>query len=502
MKADPFLFYETARVMIFPPCGRHGQVLRAEKGLLIGGLRGSQVWIVDLFQENFSDSGCDRDSGNRMVSSVGAAPAPLLQAAPPRSCHSLYLHIPFCVKKCRYCDFLSGPQDEETRERYTRALINEIKEQTVCPAGTPVDTVFFGGGTPSVLSGGQIERIMEALHAFFSVQSDAEISMEMNPGTADAEKLYRLKKAGINRLSLGVQSMHDRELALLGRIHTADQARLSYEQAREAGFDNINIDLMSALPGQSFESWADTLEQSVRWAPEHISAYSLIIEPGTPFAAMYEKGSLPGLPDEDTDREMYHYTGTCLAEHGYRQYEISNYAIPGRECRHNSGYWTGHPYLGLGVGAASYVNGVRFSNCTDLRKYMDVLESGKSNAFEAAQAGQCPGGGSLSRGKLSSCSGHVSVTDTGITALIRTDLHALSLQEQMEEFMFLGLRMTEGVRDAVFAERFGKTIENVYGQVLEKQISQGVLEKTQKGYRLTSRGVDVSNYVLADYLLQ
>ena len=393
------------------------------------------------------------------------SPAPI-----SRSCHSLYLHIPFCVKKCRYCDFLSGPQDEETRERYTRALINEIKLQTVCPAGTPVDTVFFGGGTPSVLSGSQIERIMEALYSFFSIQEDAEISMETNPGTADEEKLGILKRSGINRLSLGVQSMHDRELALLGRIHTADQARMTFEKARKAGFDNINIDLMSALPGQSFESWADTLEQAVRWAPDHISAYSLIIEEGTPFASMYENGSLPALPDEDMDREMYHYTGAFLAEHGYQRYEISNYAIPGRECRHNSGYWTGHPYLGLGIGAASYVNGTRFSNCTDLRKYSDLLADEKDR--------------------------------TGITALIRTDIHPLSAEEQMEEFMFLGLRMTEGVREAVFSERFGKRIEQVYGQVLEKHISQEVLEKTPGGYRLTERGVDVSNYVLADYLLQ
>lgn len=424
-------------------------------------------------------------------------------AALPRPLYSLYLHIPFCVKKCRYCDFLSGPQDEETRERYTRALINEIKMQTICPAGSPVDTVFFGGGTPSVLSGSQIDRIMEALHSFFSIQKDAEISMETNPGTADDEKLRVLKTAGINRLSLGVQSMHDRELALLGRIHTAAQARQTFENARKAGFDNINIDLMSALPGQSLASWADTLEQAVRWAPEHISAYSLIIEEGTPFAAMYENGSLPALPDEDTDRKMYHYTGAFLSEHGYQRYEISNYALPGRECRHNSGYWTGHPYLGLGIGAASYVNGTRFSNCTDLREYLEVLGSQKDRVDateqtdkpeQADKAKQAEKNGQTDKAKQAE--------KTGITALIRTDLHSLSAEEQMEEFMFLGLRMTKGVRNAVFTERFGKSIEQVYGRILERHISQGVLEKTPGGYRLTDRGVDVSNYVLADYLLQ
>ena len=451
-----------------------------------------------------------------MVTPVSEAFSALSQAAAlPRPLYSLYLHIPFCVKKCRYCDFLSGPQDEETRERYTRALINEIKMQTICPAGSPVDTVFFGGGTPSVLSGSQIDRIMEALHSFFSIQKDAEISMETNPGTADDEKLRVLKTAGINRLSLGVQSMHDRELALLGRIHTAAQARQTFENARKAGFDNINIDLMSALPGQSLESWADTLEQAVRWAPEHISAYSLIIEEGTPFAAMYENGSLPALPDEDTDRKMYHYTGAFLSEHGYQRYEISNYALPGRECRHNSGYWTGHPYLGLGIGAASYVNGTRFSNCTDLREYLEVLGSQKDRVDateqtdkpeQADKAKQAEKNGQADKAKQAEKNGQTDkakqVEKTGITALIRTDLHSLSAEEQMEEFMFLGLRMTKGVRNAVFTERFGKSIEQVYGRILERHISQGVLEKTPGGYRLTDRGVDVSNYVLADYLLQ
>ena len=449
---------------------------------------------MDLFQEKQYDFRCDKGKGT--AASGGPAHGAVSQAVLPRTCHSLYIHIPFCVKKCRYCDFLSGPQDEETRERYTKALINEMKLQTVCPAGTPVDTVFFGGGTPSVLSGSQIGRLMEALYSFFSIQKDAEISIETNPGTADQEKLGILKKAGFNRLSLGVQSMHDRELALLGRIHTADQALMTFEQARKAGFDNINIDLMSALPGQSFESWADTLEQAVHWAPEHISAYSLIIEEGTPFASMYENGSLPALPDEDTDREMYHYTGDFLAGHGYQRYEISNYALAGRECRHNSGYWTGHPYLGLGIGAASCVNGIRFSNCTDLGKYLDLLESKKDPSRENEQAD------SQSSSDLTCGSRPGSGADTGITALIRTDLHTLSAEEQMEEFMFLGLRMTAGVREAVFADRFGKRIEQIYGQVLQKHISQGVLEKTPGGYRLTARGVDVSNYVLADYLLQ
>ena len=383
---------------------------------------------------------------------------------------SLYLHIPFCVRKCRYCDFLSGPQDQETREAYVRSLIREIEEQSVCPRGTCVDTVFFGGGTPSVLTGGQVAGIMEALKGFFSIREDAEISMEMNPGTADAEKLLAFKSAGINRLSMGVQSMRDDELRTLGRIHTAQEARSSFELARKTGFDNINVDLMSALPGQSFESWQYTLGEAVRWAPEHISAYSLIIEPGTPFASMYEFVTLPPLPDEHTDREMYHFTKDFLAEHGYLRYEISNYALAGRECRHNSGYWTGHPYLGFGIGAASYVNGIRFSNDSDLSEYLKAFPGDRSHGGAAG------------------------------TAL--AEQHRLSGEEQMEEFMFLGLRMTAGVKDQVFFERFGEKISDIYGPVLDRHISQGVLERTEGGYRLTDRGVDVSNYVLADYLLE
>ncbi len=372
---------------------------------------------------------------------------------------SLYIHIPFCLRKCSYCDFLSGPQTAEQRERYVEALIREIRRQEDCPRGTYADTVFFGGGTPSVLSEDQILRILQALRETFFILPDAEISLEMNPGTADQEKLRALKKAGINRLSMGVQSMHDEELRLLGRIHTAEEAREAFWTARAAGFDNINIDLMSALPGQSFETWADSLRQAAEWRPEHISAYSLIIEPGTPFSALYETGKLPPLPDEETDRKMYHYTREFLAQYGYARYEISNYALSGRQCRHNSGYWTGHPYLGFGIGAASFVNGTRFSNTTDFKAYL-------------AEGGS-----------------------------VRTEVHTLSQQEKMEEFMFLGLRMTAGVSSASFASRFGKTLEEVYGNVIRKHLKQGLLEPAGEGFRLTERGTDVSNYVMADYLM-
>ena len=373
---------------------------------------------------------------------------------------SLYIHIPFYLRKCRYCDFLSAARPREEQERYVRALIREIQSQRECPAGTPADTVFFGGGTPSILSGEQIGRIMEALREKFAILPDAEISLEMNPGTADAGKILEFKKAGINRLSMGVQSMHDEELRLLGRIHTVREAKEAFDAAREAGFDNINIDLMSALPGQSFESWEESLRLAAEWKPEHISAYSLIIEPGTPFCDLYEAGKLASLPDEETDRKMYHYTREFLARHGYARYEISNYALPGRECRHNSGYWTGHPYLGLGAGAASYVNGTRFSNIADINSYTDAL-----------------------------------------SRPVRTDIRTLTQEEKMEEFMFLGLRMTAGVSAAVFQERFGRTLEEVYGSLIRRHIAQGLLEETEEGFCLTEKGTDVSNYVMSDYLL-
>lgn len=384
---------------------------------------------------------------------------------------SLYVHIPFCLRKCRYCDFLSAPQTDIDRERYVKALIREIKTQKDCPAGRPVDTVFFGGGTPSVLSADQIGRIIDALREVFLILPDAEVSLETNPGTADFEKLSAFKEAGINRLSMGVQSMHDEELHLLGRIHTAEQALEAFKTARAAGFDNINIDLMSALPGQTFDSWADSLRQAVEWRPEHISAYSLIIEPGTPFSALYDDGELPPLPDEETDRKMYHYTREYLAQHGYGRYEISNYALKGRECRHNSGYWTGHPYLGFGIGAASYVNGARFSNIPDFETYIVEMEK----AGIPAEIEQ-------------------------VYEKIRTEIHSLTEQEKMEEFMFLGLRMTAGVKTSDFASRFGKSLDEVYGDVIRRHLAQGLLQRTPEGFCLTERGTDVSNYVMADYL--
>ena len=390
---------------------------------------------------------------------------------------SLYLHFPFCVRKCRYCDFLSGPASDERREEYTGLLCREISlradglflsDQDQNESGYIVDTIFIGGGTPSLMTPEQLQQVMDSLRGHFRIAEDAEISMEVNPGTADFEKLSAFRKAGVNRLSIGVQSLNDDELKLLGRIHTAQQAAEIVRAARRAGFTNLNLDLMSALPGQTRESWSRTLREAASLQPEHISAYSLIIEEGTPFAALYDAGQLKDLPSEEEDRAIYHYTGDFLAEKGYLRYEISNYAKEGYAFRHNCGYWTGHEYLGLGLGASSDLGGERFHNPSDLKEYREAVESGSENS-------------------------------------LRRERQRMTREDRMEEFMFLGLRMTGGVSERAFKERFGCTLHEVFGDVIRRHISQGVLLRTECGedhrIALTEYGLDVANHVMAEYLL-
>lgn len=377
----------------------------------------------------------------------------------------LYLHIPFCVKKCNYCDFLSAPAGEETRAAYVDALLEEIRGFDE-PEDYEVVTVFFGGGTPSILPGQAIFRIMEALREKFSFRKGAEITLEANPGTVDKEKLSFYKKAGINRLSFGLQSADAEELKKLGRIHTWEKFLESFQLAREAGFSNINVDLMSALPGQTKESWEKTLRQVLALQPEHISAYSLIIEEGTPFYQLYEKdverrdaGEEPELiPSEEEERAMYEATGRILKEQGYLHYEISNYAKPGRECCHNLGYWQRRDYLGFGLGASTLLNPVRYKNTEDLEAYL---------------------GGDFSK----------------------KEFFVLTKDNQIEETMFLGLRVLEGVSKEQFREHFSCELNVVYRKELEKLEKEGLLEEEGDFVRLTSRGIDLSNPVLAEFLL-
>ena len=371
----------------------------------------------------------------------------------------LYLHMPFCVRKCAYCDFLSFPSGAKTQRMYAKRLMEDIGVMGKRYGEIPVETIFIGGGTPSVPDSGLIVEIMEHVRHTFHVADGAEISMEANPGTVTREKLTDYRKAGINRLSFGLQSANDRELKLLGRIHTWAEFLESFMLARECGFANLNIDLMSALPGQTCESWKETLSRVTDLDPEHISAYSLIIEEGTPFGERY--GSEEGrklLPDEDSEREMYHETKRFLKDCGYERYEISNYAKPGRECRHNIGYWTGVPYLGLGLGASSYLDGCRFTVNPDMKQYLEE----KPGMF--------------------------------------TDIEKLTKKDMEEEFFYVGLRMTAGVSLSEFERRFGISAKEVYPGLMETFVKEKAARFEGDRFVLTDYGLDVSNYIMAQFL--
>lgn len=371
----------------------------------------------------------------------------------------LYLHMPFCVRKCAYCDFLSFPSGAKTQRMYAKRLMEDIDVMGKRYGEIPVETIFIGGGTPSVPDSGLIVEIMEHVRHAFHVADGAEISMEANPGTVTREKLTDYRKAGINRLSFGLQSANDRELKLLGRIHTWAEFLESFTLARECGFANLNIDLMSALPGQTCESWKETLSRVTDLDPEHISAYSLIIEEGTPFGERY--GSEEGrklLPDEDSEREMYHETKQFLKDCGYERYEISNYAKPGRECRHNIGYWTGVPYLGLGLGASSYLDGCRFTVNPDMKQYLEE----KPGMF--------------------------------------ADIEKLTKKDMEEEFFYVGLRMTAGVSLSEFERRFGISAKEVYPGLMETFVKEKAARFEGDRFVLTDYGLDVSNYIMAQFL--
>ena len=377
----------------------------------------------------------------------------------------LYLHIPFCVRKCEYCDFLSGPASDLVRSGYVEQLRQEILCQSAYYQGYEAVTVFLGGGTPSLLKEGEIAALMDTVHRCFSVSPEAEITIEANPGTVTLEKLQTYRACGINRISIGLQSADDRELKALGRIHTYGDFLKTYQRVRQAGFANVNVDLMSALPGQTMASWKNTMKKTAMLKPEHISAYSLILEEGTPFYEKYHEHP-EALPGEDEEREMYYAAKAFLKEQGYERYEISNYARRGYACRHNVGYWTGREYLGLGLGASSYIQGCRFRNEADLQKYSRIRMDGP----EADEK-------------------------------LHLEMHPLTEKEQMEEFMFLGLRMMEGVSGSEFLERFGQNMWNVYGDVLKKLEANHLIVVESPRVRLSEFGIDISNYVLSEFLL-
>ncbi len=403
----------------------------------------------------------------------------------------IYIHIPFCVHKCNYCDFLSLAASGEKIDCYVNALTKEIEQVSVFYQDYMVDTIFLGGGTPSILPMTQFGKLIKAIQGNFAISQGAEITIECNPGTLDMEKLHGYKEYGINRISIGLQSTEDKELRLLGRIHRMNDFLNNFHAARQVGFDNINIDIMSALPDQSVSSYKKTLHQVGDLQPEHISAYSLMIEENTPLelmAAEWRNNGLHSFPEEEQERQMYYDTKEILSSYGYERYEISNYAKPGCHCRHNVKYWRRENYLGLGLGASSMVENVRWKNIDKIEEYTTYWLSKDSLANQPTSANQSK----LCRlPRL-----HIDVFYKGIR-----ELQELSLQEQMEEFMFLGLRCKKGIAQKAFENCFQRDIKEVYGNVLDKWISMGLLCSQEGTIFLSEKGLDVSNYILADFIL-
>lgn len=392
---------------------------------------------------------------------------------------SLYVHIPFCAVKCKYCDFLSfDGESYGTMLRYVDSLCQEIKLYAPIADDYIVRSVFIGGGTPSILDESLIINIMAFIRKTFTLDRDAEITIEANPGTLRHQKLNGYKTAGINRISIGLQSADDDMLKKMGRLHNYDQFVASYNAARRAGFDNINIDVMSGLPGQTIHTFVDTLSKVIDYQPEHISVYSLSIEPGTPFANDPE--ILESLPPDMIDRRMYEITKKLLSAHGYDRYEISNYAKSGYECKHNMVYWTGGDYIGFGIGASSYFQGKRFNNMTDIFNYIDIMED-TAEKFVSYD--------------------NMEKLYNETTSKIRQNVTPVYIDSRMEEFMFLGLRMMCGVSRSEFEERFNKDIYEVYGPVLNNYIGQGFMAAVGDRIILTDAGIDVSNVILADFIL-
>lgn len=392
---------------------------------------------------------------------------------------SLYIHIPFCALKCKYCDFLSfDGETYGTMLRYVDSVCQEIKLYAPIAGDYLVRSVFIGGGTPSMLDESLIANIMAYVKKTFSVVRDAEITIEANPGTLRHQKLTSYKSSGINRISIGLQSADDEMLKKLGRIHNFDQFVASYNAARRAGFDNINIDVMSGLPGQTIHSYVDTLSRVMDFGPEHISAYSLTVEEGTPLSR--DKEMLETLPTEIIDRRMYEVTKKLLEAKGYYRYEFSNYAKSGYECKHNMVYWTGGEYIGFGLGAASYFQGKRFNNIKSIGDYISIMEE---------------------TGEKFATTDNKEFLYNEVTRKLRENVTTMYIDSRMEEFMFLGLRMTCGVSRLDFEERFKKDIYEVYGPVIKKYIDMGMMVEIEDRILLTDDGIDVSNVILADFLL-
>lgn len=373
---------------------------------------------------------------------------------------ALYIHIPFCQRKCNYCDFPSYPAAAYNVDAYLQALELEMCRYKPETQDLAVSTLFIGGGTPSILTESQLTTLFQGISKNFRLAEDAEVTMEANPGSVDFSKLKLLRQLGVNRLSLGVQSLDPKLLKRLGRIHTPVQAVEAYELAREAGFSNINLDLMNGLPGQAVSTWEYTLKTAVNLKPEHISVYGLSVEEGTLFGDEWAAGIL-SLPEEELCVQMTAFTHELLKSCGYHHYEISNYAMPGKECRHNQIYWHNLPYLGFGAGAASYWQRERRTNTADVDVYIEQVTKGLSPVTEREQQ---------------------------------------DLAQDMAETMFLGLRMLKGVERQGFARRFGREIDSVYGQQIKDLVRRGLLVDEGGFLHLTSKGIFLANEVFCEFL--
>lgn len=374
----------------------------------------------------------------------------------------LYIHVPFCVRKCQYCAFTSCPVNEGKVSIYIEALCREmgIRAGMLSPEERKVETVYIGGGTPTCLSVKDLRAVFEALHHHFEIEPGAEVSVEANPGTVDREKLSTLKKYGAGRISIGVQACRSELLELLGRVHSFGEAVSTLHLARDAGFENINLDLIFGIPGQSLEQWQECLNRAADLNPEHISAYGLHLEEGTPLFEMARGGRVEACP-EDLEADMYQYLTECLKGRGYIHYEISNFALPGRFCRHNLRYWHNRHYLGMGPAAHSFMAGRRFSNETDIDLYSEKL----------------------SAGILPQCREEKS-----------------DLENEMSETVFLGLRLLEGLDKREFSRRFGKEVDEVYGDRIVRLAGLGLIEADERRLFLTGKGLLLGNMVFSEFI--
>lgn len=384
----------------------------------------------------------------------------------------IYVHIPFCVKKCSYCDFNSFAAGEDIYSVYTDAVCAEIEADTIIPDDYMVDTVFFGGGTPSVVPPFLINKILCKLKEKYTFVEKPEISLEMNPGTATLDKLIEYKNMGINRLSIGMQSLNNQELKTLGRIHTSKECEATVAMARQAGFENVSLDLMNQIPGQTPESFMASLKRALALNPKHISCYSLILEEGTLFWELYENGKLQ-LPDEDDAERIDKITDEELEKAGYHRYEISNFAKEGYESRHNMSYWRRVPYRGYGLSASSLLEfegreSIRFTAEIELDKYLENANKPLEERFDAQE------------------------------------FRRLNEDEKMEEFIFLGLRTTKGINTNEFEKRFDKNFFSEYSEQLKKYIDMGLMcvqdDEGDRWLKFSKKGLFISNPILADFL--